>query len=285
MSPRFRLKFLEDGKDLQKVISKKWYPITTWSIDLTYKFLKLKTNTLYFTWICWNYHQFVWEHVGCRTSAVLGMRPFWRKVPVFLPCNFNTWFHSCTDVAADLHEFRGTSWCFTDRHHPGRKTSLAEEWIPSKQQTSKRNMYPLENFNLPLPFRTGLTGMVQSYTFIPSHNILIPLAIGSFHRLQRMVTKRVSSWRVAHLYLISYMFPKVKEGFSRIYIKFLKGKCPKVCGGCSVLCQLHDNLSMCRGSFLNLTCCQAQIKTTKKYRKTSSSMYNILSSTQNNIKI
>lgn len=104
----------------------------TWSIDLIYKFLKLKTTTLYFTRICWNYHQFVWEHVGCRTSAVLGMRPFWRKVPVFLPCNFNTWFPSCTDVAADLHEFRGTTWCFTDRHHPGRKTSLAEEWIPSK---------------------------------------------------------------------------------------------------------------------------------------------------------
>lgn len=158
------------------------------------------------------------------------------------------------------------------RHHP-------------KQQTSKRNMYPLENFNLPLPFPASLTGMVQSYTLLPSHNILIPLAMRSFHWLQRMVTKCVSSWRVAHLYLISYMFPKVKEGFSRIYVKLLKGKCPKVCGGCSVLCQLHDNLSMCRGSFLNLTCCQAQIETTKKYRKTSSSMCNILSSTQNNNKI
>lgn len=157
-------------------------------------------------------------------------------------------------------------------------------------------MYPLENVNLPLPFPAGLPGMVQSYTLLPSHNILIPLAMRSFHWLRMVsvpegdpLTAQVHESPMfqiplkihedGNLYLISYMFPKVKEGFSRIYIKFLIGKRPKVCGGCSVLCQLHDNLSMCRGSFLNLTCCQAQIETTKKYQKTCSSMYNIFSST------
>ena len=168
---------------------------------------------------------------------------------------------------------------------------------PPKQQTSKRNMYPLEKFNLPLPFPASLAGMVQSYTLLRSHNILIQLAMRSFHWLQRMVSVPEGDPLTAqvhespmfqiplkihedeNLYLISYMFSMVKEGFPRIYVKFLTGKRPKVCGGCSVLCQLHDNLSMCRGSFLNLTCCQAQIETTEKYQKTCSSMYNIFSCT------
>ena len=229
MSPRFRLKFLEDGKDLQKVISKKWYPITTWSIDLTYKFLKLKTNTLYFTWICWNYHQFVWEHVGCRTSAVLGMRPFLEESSSFF-------FH-----ATSTHDFIPAptlpQTCMSSEERldasriviilVGRHRWQKSEYPPNNKHRSGTCILWRISIFLFLSAPV-LTGMVQSYTFIPSHNILIPLAIGSFHRLQRMVTKRVSSWRVAHLYLISYMFPKVKEGFSRIYIKFLKGKCPKV---------------------------------------------------------
>ena len=133
----------------------KFDPLTWFTIFLNWK--QTRTQPSLFTWICRDYYQFIWEHLGCRTSAVLGMRPFWRKF-------------SCIDVAPDLQEFRGKSWGFTHHHHPA---------------TSKRNMYPLENFN-PLLFGTGLTGLVQSYTLIPSHNILIPLAIGGFHWLQTM---------------------------------------------------------------------------------------------------